>query len=69
MLSGEVSDAASLDKAVTIARQFGLEIINSVSVESPTIFLSLYSSSHPGEGRSCRTLLERGWCGARGRGS
>jgi len=35
MLSGEVSDAASLDKAVTIARQFGPEIINSVSVESP----------------------------------
>jgi len=35
MLSGEVADAASLDKAVTIARQFGPEIINSVSVMSP----------------------------------
>ena len=35
MLSGEVMDAATLDKAVTIARQFGPEIINSVSVMSP----------------------------------
>ena len=35
MLAGEVSDAATLDKAVTIARQFGPEIINSVSVSSP----------------------------------
>ncbi len=35
MLSGEVADAASLDKAVTIARQFGPEIINTVSVMSP----------------------------------
>jgi pilus assembly protein CpaC len=35
MLSGEVVDAASLDKAVTIARQFGPEIINTVSVMSP----------------------------------
>ncbi len=35
MLSGEVADAATLDKAVTIARQFGPEIINSVSVSSP----------------------------------
>ncbi|MBI2714214.1 MAG: type II and III secretion system protein family protein [Rhizobiales bacterium] len=35
MLSGEVSDAATLDKAVTIARQFGPEIINSVSVMAP----------------------------------
>ena len=35
MLSGEVIDAATLDKAVTIARQFGPEIINSVSVMSP----------------------------------
>jgi pilus assembly protein CpaC len=35
MLSGEVTDAATLDKAVTIARQFGPEIINSVSVMSP----------------------------------
>ena len=35
MLSGEVPDAVTLDKAVTIARQFGPEIINSVSVMSP----------------------------------
>ncbi len=35
MLSGDVIDAATLDKAVTIARQFGPEIINSVSVMSP----------------------------------
>ena len=35
MLSGEVADAATLDKAVTIARQFGPEIINSVSVMQP----------------------------------
>ena len=35
MLSGEVVDAITLDKAVTIARQFGPEIINSVSVMSP----------------------------------
>jgi pilus assembly protein CpaC len=35
MLSGEVIDAGTLDKAVTIARQFGPEIINSVSVMSP----------------------------------
>jgi pilus assembly protein CpaC len=35
MLSGEVIDAATLDKAVTIARQFGPEIINTVSVMSP----------------------------------
>ena len=35
MLSGEVVDAATLDKAVTIARQFGPEIINTVSVMSP----------------------------------
>ncbi len=28
MLSGTVADAATLDKAVTIARQFGPEIIN-----------------------------------------
>src|SRR5450756_293401 len=35
MLAGEVNDAATLDKAVTIARQFGPEIINSVSVASP----------------------------------
>jgi pilus assembly protein CpaC len=35
MLSGDAVDAATLDKAVTIARQFGPEIINSVSVMSP----------------------------------
>ena len=35
MLSGEVTDATTLDKAVTIARQFGPEIINTVSVMSP----------------------------------
>jgi pilus assembly protein CpaC len=35
MLSGEVADAVTLDKAVTIARQFGPDIINSVSVASP----------------------------------
>ena len=35
MLSGEAADAATLDKAVTIARQFGPEIINTVSVMSP----------------------------------
>ncbi len=35
MLSGSVADAATLDKAVTIARQFGPEIINTVSVAQP----------------------------------
>jgi pilus assembly protein CpaC len=35
MLGGEVADAATLDQAVTIARQFGPEIINAVSVMSP----------------------------------
>jgi pilus assembly protein CpaC len=35
MLSGDAVDAATLEKAVTIARQFGPEIINSVSVMSP----------------------------------
>jgi pilus assembly protein CpaC len=35
MLSGEVTDAATLDQAVTIARQFGPQIINSVSVMQP----------------------------------
>ena len=35
MLSGEVADAVSLDQAVTIARQFGPDIINAVSVMSP----------------------------------
>lgn len=35
MLSGDVADAATLDQAVTIARQFGPEIINTVSVAAP----------------------------------
>ncbi len=35
MLSGEVTDSTTLDKAVTIARQFSPDIINSVSVMSP----------------------------------
>jgi pilus assembly protein CpaC len=35
MLTGEAPDAVTLDKAVTIARQFGPDIINSVSVMSP----------------------------------
>jgi pilus assembly protein CpaC len=35
MLSGEATDAAMLDQAVTIARQFGPEVINAVSVMSP----------------------------------
>ena len=35
MLSGEVVDATTLDSAVTIARQFSPDIINSVSVMSP----------------------------------
>jgi pilus assembly protein CpaC len=35
MLSGEVADAVTLDQAVTIARQFGPQIINTVSVMQP----------------------------------
>ena len=35
MLSGEVTDAATLDKAVIIAKQFSPDIINTVSVMSP----------------------------------
>jgi pilus assembly protein CpaC len=35
MLTGEAPDAAMLDQAVTIARQFGPEVINAVSVMSP----------------------------------
>ncbi|MGA2567130.1 MAG: type II and III secretion system protein family protein, partial [Pseudolabrys sp.] len=35
MLSGEVTDAATLDRAVIIARQFSPEIINTVAVMSP----------------------------------
>lgn len=35
MLSGEIGDAANLEKAVSIARQFGPEVINAVSVMQP----------------------------------
>jgi pilus assembly protein CpaC len=35
LLSGGVSDAVVLDRAVTLAKQFGPEVINSVSVASP----------------------------------
>jgi pilus assembly protein CpaC len=35
MLGGEVPDAVTLDQALTIARQFGPDIINAVSVMSP----------------------------------
>jgi len=35
LLSGEVADATTLDQAVVIARQFGPDIINTVSVMSP----------------------------------
>ena len=35
MLSGDVADAVTLDKAVTIARQFGPEVINTVTVIRP----------------------------------
>ncbi len=35
MLTGEVADAVTLDRAVTIARQFGPEVINSMAVTSP----------------------------------
>jgi pilus assembly protein CpaC len=35
MLSGEVHDAVTLDRAVTIARQFAPDIINTVVVSSP----------------------------------
>lgn len=35
MLTGDVADAAQLDKAITIARQFGPDVINSVSVTQP----------------------------------
>ena len=35
MLTGDASDAVTLDGAVTIARQFGPEIINAVSVAQP----------------------------------
>lgn len=35
LLSGEVPDAVTLDQAVTIAREFGPDIINTVTVMSP----------------------------------
>jgi pilus assembly protein CpaC len=35
MLSGSVPDAVTLDKAITIAKQFGADVINSVRVASP----------------------------------
>ncbi|HZS63011.1 MAG TPA: type II and III secretion system protein family protein [Xanthobacteraceae bacterium] len=35
MLTGHAPDAATLDQAVTIAKQFGPDVINSVSVDSP----------------------------------
>jgi pilus assembly protein CpaC len=35
MLTGKVPDAVTLDQAVTIARQFGPDVINSVAVMSP----------------------------------
>ena len=35
MLSGEAPDAVTLDRAVTIARQFAPEIINTVTIASP----------------------------------
>jgi pilus assembly protein CpaC len=35
MLSGQATDAAMLDNAVTIARQFGPDVINTVSVMQP----------------------------------
>jgi pilus assembly protein CpaC len=35
MLSGNVNDAVTVDKAMTLARQFGPEVINSMGVASP----------------------------------
>jgi pilus assembly protein CpaC len=35
LLTGNAPDAATLDKAVTVARQFGPDVIDSVSVDSP----------------------------------
>lgn len=35
MISGTASDAATLDKAITIAKQFGNDVINSVRVTQP----------------------------------
>lgn len=35
LLSGAVSDAVTVDKAMTLAKQFGPEVINSMSVMSP----------------------------------
>jgi pilus assembly protein CpaC len=35
MLSGNISDAVTVDKAMTLAKQFGPEVINSMAVASP----------------------------------
>jgi pilus assembly protein CpaC len=35
MLSGSVTDAVALDRAVTIARQFGTDVINTLTVSEP----------------------------------
>ena len=35
MLSGRVSDAVALDRALMIAKQFGAEVVNTLSVDSP----------------------------------
>jgi len=35
LLTGHAPDAATLDEALTVARQFGPDVINSVSVDSP----------------------------------
>src|SRR5262249_32330076 len=35
MLSGDSPDAVTLDRAITIAKQFGAEVINSVAVSQP----------------------------------
>lgn len=35
MLSGNISDAVTVDKAMTLAKQFGPEVINSMAVMSP----------------------------------
>ena len=35
MLSGRVTDAVAMDRALTIARQFGAEVVNTLSIDSP----------------------------------
>ena len=35
MLSGTVADSVTMDRALTIARQFGSEVVNSMSIASP----------------------------------